>query len=520
MSVARSRDLSLSREVVAGLVLLALVVLTGWAGALPSAQAAASPTVVTLTFDDGDADQLAAAQTLRDNGLAGTFYVPSGWIGAPGYLSRADLGSIAAAGHEIGGHTVNHADLTQVPATEAKAQICNGRATLQSWGFQPRSFAYPFSTSNPTVEQLAAQCGYDTSRGLGDVRSPASCAACPRAETLPPANPNYLKAPDQVDSSWTLAQLKAQVTNATQNGGGWVVLTFHHVCTNIGAADCQADQSITPAVFNQFAAWLKTYRDAPANRTTVKTVDQTVRQYKAAAYPAYRTATAVAPKPVAAVGTNALTNPSLEATDAATGFPSCFQAAGWGTNTAAWAAVSPGRTGTKAQKLTVTGYSSGDAKLMPNLDLVTCAPSVTPGRTYTLSTWYQSTAVSQFALYYRDGSGTWFYWTSSPWLAATATPTTWTEATFTTPAVPAGATGVSFGLALIANGTLVTDDIAFVDRGTATAAPSALATTSSRTAAAPPTAQRQQSSEVAEVPGIGSRPGTQVAAEPATDGQG
>ena len=518
MSVTRSRDRS--REVVAGLVLLALVVLTGWAGALPSAQAAASPTVVTLTFDDGNADQLAAAQTLKTNGLAGTFYVTSGWIGAPGYLTRANLSTIAAAGNEIGGHTVNHADLTQVPATEAKAQICNGRAALQSWGFQPRSFAYPFSTSTPAVEALAAQCGYDTSRGLGDVRSPASCPACPVAESLPPANPNYLKAPDQVDSSWTLAQLKAQVTNANQNGGGWVVLTFHHVCANTGAADCQADQSITPAVFAQFAAWLKAYRDAPANKTTVKTVDQTVRQYKGTAYPAYRTAAAVAPKPVAAVGVNALTNPSLETTDTATSFPSCFQAAGWGTNTAAWVSVSPGRTGTKAQKLTVTGYASGDAKLMPNLDLVTCAPSVTPGRTYTLSTWYQSTAVSQFALYYRDGSGTWFYWTSSPWLAATATPTTWTQGTFTTPAVPANATAVSFGLALIANGTLVTDDLSFVDRGTATAARAALATTSSGTAAAPPTAQRKQPSAVAQVPGAGARPGTQVAAEPATDGRG
>jgi hypothetical protein len=251
----------------------------------------------------------------------------------------------------------------------------------------------------------------------------------------------------------------------------------------------------------------------------VKTVDQTVRQYKGTAYPAYRTAAPVPAKPVAAVGVNALTNPSLETTDAATGLPSCFQAAGYGTNSAAWAAVSPGRTGTKAQKLTVTGYASGDAKLMPNLDLVTCAPSVTPGRTYTLGTWYQSTALSQFALYYRDGAGTWFYWTSSPWLAATATPTTWTQATFTTPAVPAGATAVSFGLALIANGTLVTDDVSFVDQGTA-AAPARLTTTGSSSAAAPATAQRQQPAEVAEVPGVGSRPGTQVTAEPATDGQG
>jgi hypothetical protein len=88
-----------------------------------------------------------------------------------------------------------------------------------------------------------------------------------------------------------------------------------------------------------------------------------------------------------------------------------------------------------------------------------CTPTVVPGNTYTVSVQYESTAVSQFALYYRTTSGTWAYWTSSPWFAASST---WATATFTTPAVPAGVNGVSFGLALIANGTLTTDDYSFV----------------------------------------------------------
>ncbi len=511
------------RRIASVTALLAALVLAGWAGVAPVAQAAPSPTVVTLTFDDGDADQMAAEQTMKANGLVGTWYITTGWIGAQGYLTRAQLSQIQADGNEIGGHTVTHPDLTQVPTTESKAQICNGRAALQSWGFQPRSFAYPFSTANATVEQQAAQCGYTTSRGLGDVRSPASCGTCQRAETVPPADPNYLKAPDQVDSTWTLAQLQKQVTDAVNNGGGWVVLTFHHVCANIGAADCPADQSITPTLFNQFAGWLKTYAATAANKTTVRTIDQAVRQYQGTAYPAYTTASAVPPKPEAAPGVNALDNPSLETLNASTGYPSCFQPGGWGTNTPTWARTSPGHTGTAAQQLVLSGYSNGDAKLLPTLDLVTCAPTVTPGRTYTVQTWYQSTAVSQFALYYRDAAGTWFYWTSSPWIAPTASPTTWTQATFTTPAVPAGATGVTFGLALIANGTLVTDDYSFLRSAPAAPAPGATATTTTtnsttaRTTGAPTTA-RPQPSVAAELPGgAGVRPGTQVAAMPATD---
>ena len=71
---------------------------------------------------------------------------------------------------------------------------------------------------------------------------------------------------------------------------------------------------------------------------------------------------------------------------------------------------------------------------MPSLDLGECAPTVTPGTTYTLGEWYKSTAVTQFALYYRTANGLWQYWTSSPWFAASAT---YTQATWVTPAMPA-----------------------------------------------------------------------------------
>ena len=160
---------------------------------------------------------------------------------------------------------------------------------------------------------------------------------------------------------------------------------------------------------------------------------------------------------------NALTDPGLTSIDSTTGFPTCYQPGGWGTNTVAWANttnVPPGSpAGSKSEDVTITNYSSGDAKLLPTLDQGACTPTVVPGDTYNLSVEYESTAVSQFALYYRTTFGNWVYWTSSPWFAASST---WAQATFTTPAVPSGANGVSFGLALIANGSLTTNDYSFV----------------------------------------------------------
>ena len=144
----------------------------GLPGVVGEANAAIGPqTVVSLTFDDSNANQLAAAATMNSVNLDGTFYTNSGFIGAQNYLTRANLNTLKANGHEIGGHTVNHPDLPTIPAAEATRQICNDRNTLLSWGFAVRSFAYPFANSTPEVETLAKNCGYNSARMLGDIRS-------------------------------------------------------------------------------------------------------------------------------------------------------------------------------------------------------------------------------------------------------------------------------------------------------------------------------------------------------------
>ena len=410
--------------------------------------AATSPVTVSLTFDDSNADQMPAEQTMKSLGLHGTFYTVSGWVGQPSYLTLAQVQQIAADGNEIAGHTIQHPDLPTLDPNEQMREICNDRVNLINWGFQPTDFAYPFADAD-TNETDAKACGYNSARGLGDVRSPSSCRNCVYAETTPPPDPYYLRAPDEVDATWTLAQMKAEVTNAQSHGGGWVILTFHHICSPTGTTACPSDLSTTPTIFSQFVTWLKGQSSVG---TTVKTVQQVIGG-------TFKPGTYVNPPAPAAAGVNALQNPSVDTIDSTTGFPKCWQAGGWGTNTVAWANTTASHTGPNAENLTVTNYSSGDAKLLNTLDLGACTSTVVPGNTYNLSVWYKSTGTTQFALYYRTTNGAWFYWTSSPWFA---TASAWTQATFTTPPVPAGANGMSFGLALIANGTLTTDDYSLV----------------------------------------------------------
>jgi hypothetical protein len=164
--------------------------------------------------------------------------------------------------------------------------------------------------------------------------------------------------------------------------------------------------------------------------------------------------------PQASVG-NLMKNPGLETL--ASGMPQCWNAGGYGTNTPACSVVGPGHSGAVAEQLVVSGYVDGDSKLLPALDLGGCSPSATAGHTYALGAWYKSTTSTQFTLYYRIGLGSWKYWTSSPWFAAA---TTYQKASWTTPALPAGADGISFGLNLFSNGILTTDDYEMFDVAT------------------------------------------------------
>ena len=46
---------------------------------------------MSLTFDDGSADQMTAQQLLKSHGMVGTFYINLSFIGSPGFMTRADL---------------------------------------------------------------------------------------------------------------------------------------------------------------------------------------------------------------------------------------------------------------------------------------------------------------------------------------------------------------------------------------------------------------------------------------------
>src|SRR5215212_8851443 len=116
---------------------------------------AATNTIVSLTFDDGQASHYSTLAMMRAHGMQGTYYIDSGLVGSSSYyMSWSQIHDLATGGQEIGGHTLTHTDLTTLSLSAAQRDVCDDRANLLNQGFSPvTSFAYPYAAVNATAEQ-------------------------------------------------------------------------------------------------------------------------------------------------------------------------------------------------------------------------------------------------------------------------------------------------------------------------------------------------------------------------------
>ncbi len=450
MIAYRMRSITQRSWRAAGVLAVASALATATGAEQPAARlaAAAAPTVVSFTFDDGDADQMAAARVLHTYGLDGTFYIITGAVGAPQYVTPADLHTLVAEGDEIGGHTVSHLELPHVTAAEARRQVCAGRDILITWGFHPTSFAYPGGVYSPAAEAIVRECGFTSARTVAGLRSPG-CPQCLPAETMPPKDPYAIRVPGQVDGSWTLATLEGLVTGLERRGGGWLPLVFHHVCDT---AHCTTG-TIRLSVLDAFAKWLAARRAAG---TVVQTVGEVIG---GPARPMVTVPVAgwhdVTNPLLETLGNRGGVNPTNEAPTKAAPFPLCWMKGDYGHNVVTWQRIRGGHNGPWALRLTMSSHRSGAATLIQQFDTGQCSIPAAAGRSYDLATWYRSTVVTQFSVYYRTPAGRWRYWASSPFYPATRH---WADATWTTPPLPSGGRGLSFGLTLASEGSLLTDE--------------------------------------------------------------
>jgi peptidoglycan/xylan/chitin deacetylase (PgdA/CDA1 family) len=217
-------------------------------GAADPAPTARARTIVALTFDDGLASQATAAALLHRHELIATFFVSSALLDRPRRLSAAQVTALAAAGHEIGGHTLSHARLPSLPAAEQRRELCDDRWALAARGFEVRALAYPYGLHDRTTVRLARECGYTGARASGGIAAPGrTCADCARTEDG--SDPFRLRTMPAVRRDTSLDMLTSYVRQGEAHGG-MVILVFHEVCAECG------EYSVDPTVLEAFLAWL------------------------------------------------------------------------------------------------------------------------------------------------------------------------------------------------------------------------------------------------------------------------
>lgn len=117
---------------------------------------------IAITFDDGYEDNyLAAMPVLERQGMKGTFFVVTGKMGQPGYMSWSQVREMNARGMEIGSHTVNHFTLNEISLRELERELLTSRVMLENNLPAPAPiFANPFGETAPAVVELLGRTGY------------------------------------------------------------------------------------------------------------------------------------------------------------------------------------------------------------------------------------------------------------------------------------------------------------------------------------------------------------------------
>lgn len=144
--------------------------------------------VFGITFDDGYRNVLRnALPVLQELGFTSTNYFVANHFGEGNFwdvdkgiphsplMTLEEARQWAAGGQEVGSHTLDHARLSSIDASEAQVQIARSRTVLENALDVPvTAFCYPYGDFKPAHAGMVREAGYSnattTERGLAGPR--------------------------------------------------------------------------------------------------------------------------------------------------------------------------------------------------------------------------------------------------------------------------------------------------------------------------------------------------------------
>lgn len=180
--------------------------------------------VISFTFDDVPTTACTAGRKiLESNDCQGTFYVCGGLTDQPRdgdsgrFHSRAELRSLADAGHELGCHGFTHKSYQQYGRDVWVSDLERNREFFESLGcdMPPRNFAYPLGHVRPSAKKFIGET-FVSARGVQPGVQVSSVDLA------------LLKGTPLYQSSITETEI-ADLVMQTERDNGWLIFITHGV---------------------------------------------------------------------------------------------------------------------------------------------------------------------------------------------------------------------------------------------------------------------------------------------------
>jgi peptidoglycan/xylan/chitin deacetylase (PgdA/CDA1 family) len=174
------------------------------------------------------------AHILHDEGIRGTFYLTTDFLDTPGHLTSTQASSIRHMGHMIGGHTLDHPNITTLSTLELRDQICTSKQVLEELAWFPvMTFAYPYGAGGKVaaIVQELKRAGYIAARGTD------------KGFNTRTTNPYDLLS-FSFHKSIAITSMQSKAAEAAANNW-WIIYTVHHInvpteAWNVSASDLRS----------------------------------------------------------------------------------------------------------------------------------------------------------------------------------------------------------------------------------------------------------------------------------------
>lgn len=114
---------------------------------------------IALTFDAawGNEDTKQIMEILRKNDVKVTFFMTGGWVGS----YPEDVKMILAEGHDLGNHSENHKNMSQISDSEIKDEVMKVHEKVKELtGYEMFLFRPPYGDYDNHVIKDVRACGY------------------------------------------------------------------------------------------------------------------------------------------------------------------------------------------------------------------------------------------------------------------------------------------------------------------------------------------------------------------------